>query len=112
MKDKIYVPDLSSYKCVYMYQNNVLRAYKQIPSYNTEIDYTDFFIENHYLYRDGTQSFSSYSTLPNCLSSSVLTNDFYYRTDFADICIIFLIFSIFILYLPIKVIFRFFRRFN
>lgn len=112
MKEKIFVPDLSSYKCVYMYQNNILRAYKTMPTYNTEVSYTDFFVENHYLYREGTQSFSSYSSLPNCLSNNVLTDDFYYRTDFVDIMIIFFIFAIFILYLPIKVVFRFFRRFN
>lgn len=112
MKEKIYVPDLSSYKCIYMYQNNVLRAYKSIPKNNTDVDYTDFFIENHYLYREGKQTFSNYSTLPNCFPNDVLTNDFYYRTDFADILLIFFIFAICILYVPIKVVFRFFRRFN
>lgn len=113
----IYVPDLS-YKCYVIVNSDTIRAYEQVPynpSYNNgsiSVNYRDYYINSNYLYVDSYQNFSSYSTLPNCLSSSVLTNDIYYRNDFDSILIIFLIMSIFIFYIPIKVFLRLFRRFN
>lgn len=85
----IYVPDINniSSKCAYMSSNNVLRVYDQIPNYNTNVTYTDYMVDNHYLYRTGTTQFTNYSTLPSCLDSSVLTNNWGYRTDLADILI-------------------------
>lgn len=108
----IYVPDLKNYKCFNIISSDVIRAYKSIPVNNSSIDYRDYYINSNYIYKDGVQSFSNYSTLPICLANSELTNEVYYRNDFDSILIIFLILSIFCFYIPLKIFMRFFRRFN
>lgn len=107
----IYVPNDLTYSSCYVVQNeNVIRAYDTYPQYNTSYNYKDYYINSNYIYREGSGQWSNYSTLPVCLPSSDITNDFYYRNDFDSICIIFLIFSIFILYLPFKIFSRLFGR--
>lgn len=108
----IYVPDLENYECFYIQSEGVIRAYEEIPSYNTTINYRDYYLNSNYIYRDGYTQFGNYSTLPSCLDNSVLTNEVYYRNDFDSILIIFLILSIFCFYIPIKIFMRLFRRFN
>lgn len=108
----IYVPDIENYKCYYVQSEGVIRAYEEIPSYNATIDYRDYYINSNYIYKDGTTQFGSYSTIPTCLDSNVITDDFYYRNDFDSILIIVLIMSIFMFYIPIKIFTRLFRRFN
>lgn len=105
----IYVPDLN-YACFVVQSEGVIRAYEQNPSYNTNINYRDYYINSNYIYRDGTQNFGSYSTLPNCLNSNVITNDVYYRNDFDKILIIFIILLIFCFYFPYRLISRIFGR--
>lgn len=85
----IYVPDYESGNCAYMYSNNVLRVYESTPTANTTINYVDYMVDNHYLFRNGSTTFSSYSTLPVCLAPSEITTNYSYRTDLADILIIF-----------------------
>lgn len=108
----IYVPDLESYKCFVVQSEGVIRAYEQIPTYDSDIAYRDYYINSNYIYRDGEQSFSRYGKLPVCLDNTILTSDYYYRNDFDSILVIFLIMCIFIVYIPIKVCSRFFRRFQ
>ena len=88
----IYVPDNNDSACYYMQSNNVLRAYDTTPRLNGSSTYTDYMVDNHYLYRRGEQSWGSYSTLPQCLSSSDISTNYFYRTDITDICILFTIF--------------------
>lgn len=103
----IYVPQDDTYnKCYVMQSEGVIRGYNVVPSYNTNYSYRDYYIKTDYYYRDGTGSWSNYSTLPVCLSSSSITNDFYYRNDLPDILIIFSILVIFCIYFPIKLFFR------
>lgn len=109
---KIYVPDLENYKCFVVRDETTIRAYKEIPRRDSDVNYRDYFYNSNYLYQDGTQSFGNYSTLPVCLDNSVLTNDFYYRNDLPDILFIFFIFAIFAIYIPLKLFMRLFRRFN
>lgn len=106
----IYVPDLTNYKCFVVRNDSTIRAYKQIPKNNTDVEYRDYFYTANYLYQDGTQSFSTYTTLPVCLDSSVLTTDYQYRNDYADILIIFLIYCLFGIYLPLKIFMRLFKK--
>ena len=108
----IYVPDLDNYKCFVVRNDTTLRAYKTIPTNNSIVDYRDYFYTSNYLYQDGTQSFSQYTTLPVCLDSSKLTTQVYYRNDFDSILVIFLILAIFCFYIPLKIFLRLFRRFN
>ena len=107
---KIYVPDLESYKCFVVRNDSTIRAYKEIPRNNLDIEYRDYYYNSNYLFQDGIQSFSSYTTLPVCLDTNLLTNDFYYRNDFPNILLMFLILSIFCFYIPIKVFLRLVRR--
>lgn len=108
---KIYVPELSQYQCYVVNNSDTIRAYKQTPTYNSNIEYRDYYIKSNYIYKDGYQTFGNYSTLPICLSTSELTSDVYYRNDLADIMIIFIVMYFVIIHLPLKIFFRLFRRF-
>ena len=108
----IYVPELENYKCYVVQSEGVIRGYEEIPTNNATINYRDYYINSDYIYRDGSQTFNSYTTIPTCLSSDTLTNEVYYRTDFDSILIIFLIMCIFCFVLPLKIFLRFFRRFQ
>lgn len=109
---KIYVPDLENYECFVVTSETTIRAYEEVPRRNAEINYRDYYYNSNYLYEDGIQTFSNYSTLPICLDNSVLTDEVYYRNDFDRILVIFLIMCIFCFYIPLKIFLRFFRRFN
>ena len=109
----IYVPDLEKYKCFVVQSSDIIRAYKEIPQRNTEIEYRDYFINANYIYKDGTQSFGNYTTyLPVCLSTDTISDNVFYRNDIDSILIIFAIMCIISFYIPIKVFTRLFRRFN
>lgn len=107
---KIYVPEINNYKCYYVYSEEVIRAYEQTPQVNRTINYRDYYINSNYIYRDGNTSFSSYSTLPTCLSSDVITDNVYYRNDFDKILVIFIILMIICFYFPYKVMSRLFGK--
>lgn len=106
----IYVPN-TNYSCYVVQSEGVIRAYEQTPRNNIDINYRDYYIRSNYIYKDGIQSFGSYSTLPVCLDNSQITDSVYYRNDFDSILIIFLIMSIFCFLIPIKIFTRLFRRF-
>lgn len=107
----IYLPQDSTYNKCYVVQNeDVIRAYDRIPSNNVSYNYRDYYINSDYIYKDGTGTWSQYSTLPVCLSSDVITHDYYYRTDFPSILLGFLIMSIFCLYIPLKIFSKIFRK--
>lgn len=108
----IYVPDMTNYQCFVVRSEEVIRAYKQVPYNNSTIQYRDYYYNSNYLYQDGEQSFSQYTTLPVCLDNSKLTTEVYYRNDFDSILTIFLIMSIFCFLIPIKIFTRLFRRFK
>lgn len=107
----IYVPN-ENYKCYVIQSEGVIRGYEEIPTTNKTINYRDYYINSDYIFRDSSQTFSTYATLPMCLSSSVITNNYFYRVDLYKILIIFTIFAIFCIVLPLKIILRFFRRFQ
>lgn len=108
----IYVPDIESYECFIVQSENVIRAYEEVPKNNQTVNYRDYYFNSNYIYRDGTQTFSQYSTLPICLSENVVTTDVMYRNDYDSILIIFAIMFLFIVYFPLKIMFCFFRRFK
>lgn len=108
----IYVPEKENYKCYVVQSEGVIRAYEKIPAYNVNTDYRDYYIRSNYIYKDGNVTFSSYNTLPVCLSSDVLTSEVYYRNDFDSILIIFTVLFFFCIVIPWKILCRLFRRFN
>lgn len=107
----LYVPNVEDYKCVVIRDSETIRAYKEIPTNNSNIDYDDYYYNSHYINQSGIQQFSQYTTLPTCQNTENLTDEIYYRNDIPDIffCILFL--SI-LLMIPFKILFRLFRRLN
>lgn len=106
----IYVPNKEEYKCYVVQSSETIRAYKEIPRQNTEVDYRDYYFSANYIYRDGTQTFGQYTTLPVCLDNNTLSSDVRFRNDYADILIIFVIYAFFGFYIPFKLIMRLFKK--
>lgn len=90
----IYLPDeVTSNMCAYVYDKDIIRVYDTRPTYNTIINYTDYFINSNYLTRTGSTSFGSYTTLNyNCIDYNNFTTSYLYRNDLDKILIIALIF--------------------
>lgn len=88
----IYLPEeITSTNCAYMYDKDTIRVYEEIPVNNRTIDYTDYFINSHYLKRTGTTTFNNYSTINyDCLDYQDFTTTVAYRNDFPNILIMFL----------------------
>lgn len=108
---KIYMPDDNAL-CYVVQSEGVIRAYEQIPTNNSTVDYRDYYINSNYIFREGSQTFSQYTSLPACLNNDIITHDPYYRNDFSQILIIFAIIAVFCIFIPFKILFRLFRRFN
>lgn len=104
-----YVPN-DSFSCYVVQDSNTIRAYHTQPTRGNTISYTDYYVNSHYMEKEGTQTFNTNATLPNCLPKYNLTTDFYYRNDLSDIMIIFFVFVIFAIYLPIKLFSKLFKR--
>lgn len=108
---KIYLPiTLNNQNCVEIRDKDTIRVWERQPYQNGTFNYTDYYINSHYLEKAGTSTFSQYSTIPICVDHSTITNDYFYRNDIADICITFTILCIFVFLIPLKVFMRFFRR--
>lgn len=105
-----YVPNFQDYACVNIRNQEVMRAYKTLPTNNSNIDYDDYYYNSHYFSHSGTETFNQFSTLPDCIDSSLLTDNFYYRNDFDNILIVFVIISIIVITLPLKLFHVIFRR--
>lgn len=107
----IYVPrDTTFNKCYVIQSEGVIRGYDTIPRNNASYNYRDYYIRSDYIYRDGEGSWSSYTTLPSCISSSDITNDYWYRIDISNVLIMFLIINIFGIFIPIKIFSKLFRK--
>lgn len=108
---KIYVPQDNTYNKCYVVQNEeVIRAYDRKPSNNTSYNYRDYYIRSDYIFKDGSGQWSQYSTLPVCLSNSVITYDYWYRQDITSVLINFSIIVFFGLYFPWRIFKSLFGR--
>ena len=105
---KIYVPNLN-YECYVVLDKDTIRSYENEPLENTDINYTDYFVNSHYLEKKGIETIT---TIPICIDKNNLTDSWYYRNDISDILIIITIFCLFCFYLPIKIFLRLFKRFQ
>lgn len=107
----IFVPEFNNNSCCYMYDSNTLRCYKTQPVINSTIEYRDFYVNSHYLYKDGSTQFGNYGYNYNieCLDNSVLTDKYMYRNDISDILLTFVLFIAFVIFMvavPLKSFFR------
>lgn len=111
----VYLPidNVSEFACYSVVDKDTIRAYVNKPQINTSTNYVDFYINSHYLEKEGSQTWGNYTQyLPTCISSSAITTDFYYRNDMPQILVMFIILSIFVFLIPIKIFIRLFRRFQ
>jgi hypothetical protein len=113
----IYLPveNVNDFKCYAVYDKDTIRAYYTIPSYNSSSEYIDFYINSHYLMKEGRQTWgqSSYTSLPNCLPTESITNSKEYSIDYKDNLILGLLILFIYIYIPFKLTYlRLFRRFN
>lgn len=113
--NKIYLPvdNVNDFACYSVYDKDTIRAYVTMPQINSSSDYVDFYINSHYLKKQGNQEWGHYTQyLPTCIDKKSITNNYYYRNDFACSLFIFTIFAIFGIMIPIKIFVRLFRRFD
>lgn len=106
----IYVPDYSNSKCAVVNNSTALRVYDSIPQNNQTINYTDYYYNSSYISSRGSQTFSQYTTLPSCISSSEITTNVFYRNDIDKILITTFILLIICFYFPYRIISRIFGR--
>lgn len=104
----IYLPD-TNYACFVVQDSNTIRAYETMPSYNSSSNYTDYYVNSHYMFRNGTQQWNNYSTLPTCSGATFTTNVFY-RNDIDAIMITFFIILLVCFWFPYRIIARAFGR--
>lgn len=112
--DNIYLPidNVNDFACYSVYDKDTIRAYRTMPTINGRSDYVDFYINSHYLQSEGTQSWGQWTDyLPTCISTSAITTDYYYRTDMPEILTMVIIISLFVIYLPYRIISRLFGRY-
>lgn len=102
----IYVPinDLDNY-CVIVEDKDTIRAINKEEISGT-YEYTDFYVNSHYLYK------KSYTTfLPSeCLTD--VSNSWYYRNDVSDIFLMCFIGALFFVGIPLVIFSRMFPRFK
>lgn len=88
----IYLPNTSK-SCYVIINKDTIRAYDENPntSTSTEINYTDFFINSHYLEKPGVLLKESTTIVENCIPPEELTTAYIYRNDIHQILVIALI---------------------
>lgn len=92
-----------------MYDSDTLRCYESKPTINSIINYKEYYVNSHYLYKNGSTQFSNYNYNVYCLDNSVLTNKYMYRNDISDILLTFVLFIGFVIFMvgmPLKSFFR------
>lgn len=106
-----YVPydNKNDYACYTLYDSNTIRAYKQTPQVSANNEYTDFYLNSHYISKMGYQYIESTQELPLCISNENITNDYWYRLDLAHIIVVVSFFLMF-LFFTFKVFARLFGR--
>ena len=100
---KIYLPTEYINSPCKVINNGYIRAYTN----SSLTEYVDIYLNQDYMLREGTYS---YGYSGQCDSLNTYTDNFYYRTDFPDILLMFTIFVLFGIYLPFKIIRRFYKK--
>lgn len=106
IQNKIYVPS-SNLSCYRFIDRNTLRGYFVKPNVGDEVDFYDFYLDQHYNSITGSETLNEDIS---CLTN--ITTNYLYRNDIVEVLIFFMIVGFFVFYIPIKILFRLFRRFN
>lgn len=106
---KIYVPveNINNNYCYEVLDSQTIRVFPNSLVVGDN-SYTDYYINSHYLYKEGIINLLDVSTV-NCVSKENITNDYYYRNDLAHIIII-CSFVLLLLYFCYRVFARMFGR--
>jgi len=108
---KIYLPiEITNNECAIVYDKDTIRVFEEIPTENSLIDYTDYYINSHYLTKEGSYNFLI--EIPTCLSNENFTTAYYYRNDFDKILIIFFIILFIVYFIFGKILHAFFIGFK
>lgn len=103
----IYSPiDLPNNKCYEYQDTTILRIYDSI-DLNQSNSYTDYNTSNHYSTYKGSTILES---TPLCIDHNDLSHSFYYRNDLSHIFIIFSFITFIIIFLPFRLLIRFYRK--
>lgn len=111
----IYLPsNLINSNYTYLYSSNKIITIRTNSNCSTQYQtlYCDCYqidTENHYIQSD-KYSCSISSSSNFLLNSNTFSDEVFYRNDFADILIIFVIMCIFSFYIPIKIFSRIFKK--
>ena len=100
---KIYLPTEYVNSPCKVINNGYIRVYTN----NSLTNYVDIYINQDYMIREG---YNSYGYSGTCDSLNTYTDNFYYRTDLPDILLMFTIFVLFGIYLPFRIIRRFYKK--
>ena len=100
---KIYLPTEYVNSPCKVINNGYIRAYTN----SSLTEYVDIYINQDYMLKQGTYS---YGYNGQCDTINTYTDNFYYRTDFPDILLMFSIFVLFGIYLPFRIIRRFYKK--
>ena len=100
---KIYLPTEYVNSPCKVINNGYIRAYTN----SSLTEYVDIYINQDYMLKQGTYS---YGYSGQCDTVNTYTDNFYYRTDFPDILLMFSIFVLFGMYLPFRIIRRFYKK--
>lgn len=100
----------SNYK--YTISNDYIRVYTNNNCYT---NYNSTYCDCYYVYPKIDYLISettscNVSNLNNTISYTNFTDNYYYRIDFANILLMFFIMSIFIIFIPIKIFSKIFRK--
>lgn len=105
-----YIPNYSNSNCLVVRDSETLRLYEQRPTNNSSVNYVDYYINSHYIYNTGVQTFNNYTTIPTCIANDKVTTNFYYRNDIDSIMVIFLCILLLAYFFAFKPISRLFGR--
>lgn len=106
IQNKIYVPS-SNLSCYRFIDRNTLRGYLVKPIVGDEVNFYDFYLDQHYNSVTGNETLNEDIT---CLTN--ITTNYLYRNDIVEILIFFMIVGFFVFFIPVKILFRLFRRFS
>ena len=100
---KIYLPTEYVNSSCKVINNGYIRVYTN----NDLTEYVDVFVNQDYMIRE---SYNNYGYNGQCDTINTYTDDFYYRTDFPDILIMFSCFVFFCFYIPFTIIRRLYKK--
>ena len=104
---KIYLPSQYLNKPCYQINNGYIRVFETThTNYNNTV--YDIYINQDYMVKTST---ASYNSNTYCERANTFTDEVYYRTDFSQILLIFVLLCVICFGAPLKIFLRLFRRF-